>query len=87
MNEKQKRFDGYLFSKLSAIGSKSEGPSYWLQQWDYKELAIVKHAKAWQDDPALRKLLGTKVTIIGEYDGGGIVYSEAGELNEPVDPR
>jgi len=68
------KFNGYLFSKLGAIGSKSEGPAYFLQQFDYKELPIIKHAALWQKDPALHKMLNSKVTIEGDMTFSGIQY-------------
>lgn len=79
---KADRFDGYLFAKLGAIGTKSEGPIYWLQQADYTELQVQKHALLWQDDPALHKLLGKKVTLVGKYTDGEIVYDRAGEQQD-----
>lgn len=70
------RFNGYLFSKLHLIGSKSEGPSYFLQQFDYKETAIIKQTSLWQEDPALHKFLARKVTVEGQLTLNGIVYEE-----------
>jgi hypothetical protein len=59
------RFDGYLFSKLALIGTKSEGPSYFLQQWDYREIPVVKRSFPWKPDPELHRFLDRKVTIWG----------------------
>ncbi len=70
------KFDGYVFSKLYAIGSKSEGPAYFLQQWDYDEIKIVKKANLWEDDPALHQFLGKKATIEGSLDQDGIHYDK-----------
>lgn len=78
------RFDGYLFAKLDAIGTKSEGPIYLLQQKDYTELRVQKQAQLWENDPALHKLLGKKVTLLGRYTAGGIVYDSAGEQHDTV---
>ena len=47
------KFDGFLFSKLQAIGTRSEGPAYFLQEFDKKEVPILKHTMLWQVDPAL----------------------------------
>ena len=44
MNE----FHGFIFSKLHLIGSKSEGPNYFLQQFDYSELPLAKQAQLWR---------------------------------------
>jgi len=68
------RFDGFLFSKLHLIGSKSEGPAYILQQFDYSEIAIVKKAPLWEKDPGLQKHLGSKITIEGSLLSGRLSY-------------
>jgi hypothetical protein len=68
-------FRGYLFSKLAAIGSKSEGPRYYLQQPDYTELVVQKKAELWEKDPTLHPHLDSKVVIEGELSAAGIVYS------------
>ncbi len=70
-----KQFVGFLFSKLAHIGSKSEGPAYFLQKSDYTELPIKKHAQLWEVDPALQKLLATKVTVEGEMVGDTLIYT------------
>ena len=75
------RFDGYVFSKLHLIGSKSEGPIYFLQQWDYTELAVVKKTMPWEQDPALHE--ARKVTIHGTFDKDGIHYDKVLELQPP----
>ena len=70
------RFDGYIFSKLHLIGSKSEGPSYFLQQWDYSEIPIIKNAELWKQDPKLHSFLGKKVTVSGKSCQDGIYYED-----------
>ncbi|MCI5121888.1 MAG: hypothetical protein D3908_11990 [Candidatus Electrothrix sp. AUS4] len=70
MNE----FHGFIFSKLHLIGSKSEGPSYFLQQFDYSEIPLEKQAQLWSEDPALQEVLGTKVTVHGAIQGGRLCY-------------
>ena len=67
-------FHGYLFSKLHLIGSFSEGPTYYLQKFGYKEIPIQKHTHLWERDPKLHKFLGEKVTIAGEIKEGKIYY-------------
>ena len=69
-----KRFENYLFSKLENIGSKNEGPKYFLQLFDYKEIVVIKQVQLWQQDPKLHKFLNKKVTIGGELSPGGIIY-------------
>ena len=69
------KFDGFLFSKLQAIGTRSEGPAYFLQRFDDKDVPILKHTMMWQKDPALQKHLGTKVTVEGEMMGDVLTYT------------
>jgi hypothetical protein len=75
------RFDGYLFSKLHLIGSKSEGPIYILQRWDYSEDPVIKNAMPWQEDDGLHKFLGKKVTIAGTFGQDGIRYEKISDLS------
>jgi len=82
--KKLQRFDGYLFAKLVLIGSKSEGPSYILQQWDYKEIPVIKKVYPWEEDPVLHKFLAKKVTIMGNMMEEGIEYKKIKEL-QPAD--
>ncbi len=69
-------YGGYLFSKLDNIGTKSEGRSYYLQQWDYSEIHIIKNGILWQNDPELDALLDTKVTITGVLEDGQLRYTK-----------
>ncbi|MBN1518391.1 hypothetical protein JXA32_17650 [Candidatus Sumerlaeota bacterium] len=69
-------FNGFVFSKLDLIGSKSEGPKYYLQQFDYDEIPITKQAELWKEDPTLQKALGTKATISGEMHEGFLHYKK-----------
>lgn len=70
MSDTAELFEGYLFSKLHAIGSKSEGPSYFLQltapETDGKEVAVHKKTQLWMIDPVLHGCLGRKVTLRGK---------------------
>ncbi len=72
-------FAGYLFSKLQGIGSRSEGPLYCLQQWDYQELVIDKKTWPWEIDPELHKFLNKKVTIEGTLQANRIFYEKITE--------
>jgi hypothetical protein len=72
---KETTFNGYLFAKLDNIGSMSEGPSYYLQGFDYSELLVAKKCNLWENDPNLHPLLNTKVTITGEMGDGGLIYT------------
>ena len=85
-------FDGYLFSKLALIGTKSEGPAYFLQQWDYREIPVDKRSFPWMPDPELHPFLNKKVTISGEIGEEGIHYHKVSDLSEEtgrlsVEPR
>lgn len=78
-------FAGFLFSKLFRIGTRSEGPEYFLQdlqqQENNLELEIKKQVELWQEDPRLQLFLGHKVTIRGELVDGQLNY----ELMHPYD--
>lgn len=76
-------YKGFLFSKLEAIGSKSEGPVYYIQQLDYIEIKILKKANPWEQDPALQKYLGSKVDISGQLESGGLKYEKIGPYTQP----
>jgi hypothetical protein len=74
-------FSGYLFAKLATIGTRSEGPSYWLQTLTETEshqideaIAIRKNASAWEVDPVLHPFLNRKVAIIGQLTQDNIIY-------------
>lgn len=71
----QQTFNGYLFSKLDAINSKSEEPHYYLQGFDNAETTIEKKAPKYHDDPKLRAHLATKVVVTGSLNGKELSYS------------
>lgn len=73
-------FEGYLFSKLHLIGSKSEGVSYFLQLSDYEEVYVNKNAALWQPDEVLHPYLNQKVSIQGDVLQGALEYEEIGPL-------
>ncbi len=77
------RYDGYLFAKLAAIGSRSEGPVYFLQQWDYFEVPVHKKVPLFQNDPALHEHLNQKVTIYGIFGPMGIEYDKIVKFEPP----
>ncbi len=67
----RREIKGILISKLQAIGTKSQGPSYFLQPIDdyadrWNEILIRKKTHLWQVDPELDKFVGKKVIIFGE---------------------
>jgi len=73
-----KTFKGYMFTKLDNIGSKSEGPKYFLQLLEkpYDEVVVAKRVELWQEDPMLHQFLGKKVTIEGEIIDKKIKYQK-----------
>lgn len=81
------RYDGFLFSKLRHIGSKSEGPDYFLQQFDYKELPVLKKVLLWQQDPELQKFIAGKVIIHGKMNSGGICYETIEDYSSAIVER
>ena len=76
---------GKLVSRLSAIGTKSEGPDYFLlpigefARW--KEIHVGKKVMRWMKDPILHDLVGKIISINGEIietkDTITIDYDEA----------
>jgi hypothetical protein len=66
-----KIYKGTMISKRSGIGTKSEGPEYYLRleepnEFGQTELFIRKEVHLWQEDPVLQKYLGKEVKIEGE---------------------
>jgi len=66
-----KEFKGKVFSKIERIGSRSEGPEYFLKllkpnELNQIDLPIRKNAGLWQEDPNLHQFLGKMVIITGE---------------------
>ena len=78
-----KELSGFLFSKLGRINSRSEGPDYFLQQFDRSERPIVekvipihKEAPLFKEDPVLQKHLAMEVTLSGRIVDGHLHYKE-----------
>ena len=62
---------GKLIAKTVGVGTKSEGPEYWIHPIDeYKErwdvILVRKTVHMWQDDPLLHGLIDKMVVIRGE---------------------
>ena len=74
--DKAGTYSGYLFAKLDNIGTKSEGPSYYLQQFDNSEIHIIKNGILWQHDAELDNYLNTKVMITGVVESGQLRYTK-----------
>jgi predicted HAD superfamily phosphohydrolase YqeG len=69
---------GFLSSKLERIGKRSEGPAYYLQQFDYQEINIVKKAERGKKEPTLQQYLGRKITVTGRVEGKRLNYEKVG---------
>lgn len=90
---KLQEFQGYLFARLHAIGTKSEGPSYFLQLITGREVLVIKKAHLWEIDPTLHAWLGRKVVITGrkvkreatEAFRAGIDYVKVLNVAEPLE--
>ena len=71
-----KNYEGFLFSRLFRIQSKSEGPEYFLQQLIQEvDIPIKKDAELHEEDKILQEFLGKKVIVSGEFVEDKIVYS------------
>jgi hypothetical protein len=68
---KLKVYYGILISRRSNIGTKSEGPEYYINleetnEFGQTELFVRKKAHLWQADSVLHKYIGKKVKLKGE---------------------
>ena len=62
---------GILSAKIVGVGTKSEGPKYYIKPLDdyanrWSEILVRKKTHLWQDDPVLHKYIDKKVLILGE---------------------
>ena len=73
--EKIESYIGYLFSRTERIGTRSEGPEYYLRI-DDKEIHVIKNANLWEEDPLLQKMIDRKVWISGNLVDGELFYEE-----------
>jgi hypothetical protein len=71
---------GWLFSKLDRIGSRSEGPEYFLQGQDYSVIRVIKKTYPWVNDKNLHQRLGSIVAITGTGHIGGLEYESVEEI-------
>ena len=66
-----KIYKGMLISKRDRIGTRSEGPEYYIKleepnEFGQIELSIRKKAHLWEEDPVLQRHVGNKVQLKGE---------------------
>ncbi len=73
--EELETYIGYLFSQTERIGTRSEGPEYYLRI-DGKEIHVIKNAELWEEDPILQKMIDRKVWISGNLVDGELFYEE-----------
>jgi hypothetical protein len=65
------KITGILSAKIVGVGTKSEGPKYYIKPLDdyanrWSEILVRKQAHLWQNDPILHKYIDKKVVILGE---------------------
>lgn len=66
-----KTFEGLVYVKHGRIGSKSEGPDYYLQTWDREYLLKYADIGPWELDYYLEFFCRKFVEITGELDKEG----------------
>ena len=62
---------GVLYAKTAGVGTKSEGPIYYIKPLDdyanrWSEILVRKKTHLWENDPVLHKFIDKKVLILGE---------------------
>ena len=62
---------GILCAKIVGVGTKSEGPEYYIKPLDdylnrWSIILVRKKTHLWQNDPVLHKHIDKKVLILGE---------------------
>lgn len=67
-------FEGFLYVKLGRLGSKTEGPDYWLQTTD-REYLLVLHQRddLSRPDFELEFYNRSAVRVEGELEGSDVV--------------
>jgi len=61
-------FEGLVYVKYGRIGSKSEGPDYYLQTWDREFLLKYRDRGPWELDYYLEFFCRKFVEVTGKYD-------------------
>lgn len=67
---------GVLLSRTERVGTRAEGPEYYLRAEDGREFHVVKNALPWKADKVLRKELGNEVWMPGALVDGELIYKE-----------
>jgi hypothetical protein len=67
---------GTLLSRNERVGTRSEGPEYYLRTDDGREIHVVKNALPWKKDKVLHKMVDREVWIPGALVDSELVYKE-----------
>ena len=65
------KITGILSAKIVGVGTKSEGPKYYIRPLDdyanrWSNILVRKKTHLWENDPVLHKFIDKKVLILGE---------------------
>jgi len=71
---------GRLFVKTERVGTRSEGPEYYLTLEDGTEIHVIKNANLWEKDPMLQGHVDRDVWISGNVIEGELLYESVGDL-------
>ena len=81
---------GNLSMKMKRVGTRSEGPEYYIEPTDeyrerWEEILVWKQTNRWQEDPKLQGLLGKEVELLADIietrTSITIEYFEVKEVN------
>ena len=73
---------GLLYSLIERVGTKSEGPEYYLRMDDGAEIHVFKKANLWQEDPALQEHTNKRVSVSGDLYEKELYYKEVKPIVE-----
>ncbi|MCX6677440.1 MAG: hypothetical protein NTU95_05785 [Methanothrix sp.] len=81
-----KDFSGLVFVKQGRVGSRSEGPDYYLQTKKHEYVLSYKRGSLFEPDPFLESFCGKMVEVIGTQDGNEIKVSSIIKISQPSIP-
>ncbi|GEM_PF-2616045 len=67
---------GFLFSRIERVGTKSEGPEYYLRADGGDEIHLHKNAILWKEDPVLQEHIDKRVSVSGDLIGNELFYKK-----------
>ncbi|MBN1574039.1 MAG: hypothetical protein JW984_12655 [Deltaproteobacteria bacterium] len=73
---------GFLFSRIERVGTKSEGPEYYLRTDGGEEIHLFKNATLWREDPVLQGYVNKRVSISGDLYEKELFYKEVKPIIE-----